>query len=181
MSGWRRCASGSASGSALDKWLFKARQQTSEAFADPQTLPCGFDAPDLRVHDLGRRLQLGADEIPILGIFVVEDLGAAAHVGAGQFVGRAVELAELELRLSQAQVDEGIAQAVRGGHGLLERVAGLVVGAEVVAAVADGGVDPGRQLPLTLVPKALRLGLCCGALVIGQALPRAVSAITAFP
>ncbi len=57
--------------------LQEARQQMSESPTNPEILPGGFAGPGSRVHALGRRLEFGPDEVPLLGIFVVEDLGAA--------------------------------------------------------------------------------------------------------
>ena len=52
----------------------------------------------------------------VLPVLVVEEVGAFEGVGAGEFVGGAVEVAQLEVALAEPQVQEGVADRAGAAH-----------------------------------------------------------------
>src|SRR5262249_43590056 len=96
-----------------------------------------------------RRVKPGLEKLEILR-FAFEDLCAREHVGTGQFVRRAVQIAELEFALTQAKMQKWVADSVRTMHRQRQVVS---AGGEVLSqkvGIADGSQDPRRRLPLRL-------------------------------
>ena len=93
------------------------------------------------------------EEVEVFRVFARPHFLFAQRIGADEFVGGALEVAQLKLRLAEPQMQKGVADGIWAVHGVAEGIAG-----GFVAAAQKFGVAHGGQYPSGSFPFGLRLG-----------------------
>lgn len=93
------------------------------------------------------------EEVEVFRVFARPHFLFAQRVGADEFVGGALEVAQLKLRLAEPQMQKGVADGIWAVHRVTEGVAG-----GFVAAAQKFGVAHRSQYPSGGFPFGLRFG-----------------------